>query len=228
MMVSMNKPFETWLEKHITLRPIVSPREEMANAWTHLGGAALSLVGMIVLIRSGWGGDGRTLAGFAVFSGAMLLLFASSGFYHLAPPSPVKRVLRILDHSNIYFLIAGTYTPLFIAMNTGESRFLLLLIWAIALAGVLFTLLFWGRYGFLHVLFYLAMGWMAVFVRDQLIAAIPAKMLFWILAGGITYSAGVLFYALKKIPYGHAVWHLFVLAGAGLFYFGILRELPRL
>jgi len=225
----MNRKFQTWLEEHITLHNKETPREELANGWTHLIGAFLSLLGMIFLVRSGLGdGNSREITGFVIFCSSMILLFAASGLYHLVPPSNGKRILRILDHSNIYFLIAGTYTPLFIAMDIPLSNLLLIIVWAIAFAGILFTLVFWGRYGFLHVFLYLGMGWMAVFVWDELLAAIPMRMLIWIFAGGITYSLGVIFYAMKKMPYHHAVWHLFVLAGAGLFYFGILTELPRL
>lgn len=224
----MKTSIKNWLENHITLHENENPREERVNSWTHLAGALLALIGMVILVRSGMEqGNSRVVTGFVVFSCSMILLFSASGFYHLAKPSNTKRILRVLDHSNIYFLIAGTYTPVFIAMNIPQSNSLLFIIWGIALAGVLFSLIFWGRFGFLHVFLYLAMGWMVVFVRHSLFETIPMDMLKWIVAGGLTYTLGVVFYSWKKLPYSHGIWHLFVLAGCGLFYWGFLTELPR-
>ena len=219
----------SWLEKHITLHSHENKNEEIANGWTHLAGAFLSIIGAVILIRAGLAeGNNRAIAGFAVFSLSMFLLLAASGLYHLVPVSDLKRFLRILDHSNIYFLIAGTYTPIFVAINNRFSITLLFIIWGIALAGVIFTLVFWGRFGFIHVILYLAMGWMIVFVWKEVASFIPVGMIKWIIAGGLTYSLGVIFYALKKIPFGHAIWHVFVLGGCVSLYLGILFYLPGL
>jgi hemolysin III len=222
-----NKP--SWLESHISLHSYQNRSEELANGWTHLGGAFFSLIGAFILIRAGvLAGRPREIVGFSVFSASMFLLLTASGLYHLVPVSNLKRVLRILDHSNIYFLIAGTYTPLFVALNNQLSNRLLILIWGIAVGGIIFTLIFWGRYGFIHVFLYLAMGWMVVFIRDMVVDRIPVGMIKWIIAGGLSYTVGVVFYAVKKIPFGHAIWHLFVLGGCVCFYLGILFYLPGL
>lgn len=223
----MNREKKSWLERHITLHTHENKKEELANAWTHLLGAILSVAGMIILIKAGWEqGTTRTVVGFTVFSTSMLLLLSASGLYHLVKASNLKRVLRILDHSNIYFLIAGTYTPILVALNNSLSTTLLLVIWGIAFGGILFTLIFWGRFGAVHVFLYLAMGWLIVFLWDGIMISIPVGMVKWIVAGGVSYTVGVLFYALKMIPFGHAIWHLFVLGGCVSFYFGILFYLP--
>ncbi|MBI9097950.1 MAG: hemolysin III family protein [Spirochaetaceae bacterium] len=201
----------------------------MANAITHLSGAVLSLVGMIFLIKAGLkSGDPVKTAGLVVFALSMVLLYSASGFYHLVKPSNFKRILRILDHSNIYFLIAGTYTPILIAVGSPFSFAFIAVVWAIALLGILFTLVFWGRFNFFHVILYLAMGWLVVFIWKPVIAVIPWTFVQWIIAGGLTYTTGTAFYSMKKLPYYHAIWHLFVLAGSLFFYIGIYMYIPML
>ena len=201
----------------------------MANALTHLLGAILSLIGMIILIRAGQAsGDKVKTAGLVIFSLSMLLLYSASGFYHLIKPSNLKRIFRILDHSNIYFLIAGTYTPIFIAVGTKLSFTFIGVVWGIAFSGVVFTLIFWGRLKPLHVILYIAMGWIIVLIWKPVTAVIPVGFLKWILAGGVTYTVGTLFYAMKKLPFYHAIWHLFVLGGSICFYLGIYFYIPGL
>jgi len=196
------------------------------NSWTHLLGAVLAIAGLFILVHAGFSeGAPRLIPAFVIFGITMILLFAASGFYHLLKPSIAKRVFRILDHCNIYFLIAGTYTPILMAMNTSLSMKMLVIIWLIALVGILFKLLFWDRLEILHVTFYLAMGWMALFLWNSMTATIPINLIKWIFTGGVIYTLGVVFYALKKIPYNHAIWHLFVLAGCGSFFWGFLNYL---
>lgn len=221
--------FNLWLENHITLQNHDSKKEEMANALTHLFGALLSLVGMIILIKAGLkSGDPVKTAGFVVFTISMFLLYSASGFYHLAKPSSLKRILRILDHSNIYFLIAGTYTPILIAVGTDVSSAFIGVVWGIAFFGIVFTLFFWDRFKILHVVLYIAMGWLIVFIWKPVTAVVPAGLLKWILAGGMTYTVGTVFYAMKKMPYYHAIWHLFVLGGSLFFFVGIYMYIPEL
>lgn len=221
--------FNSWLEKHITLHSFDNKNEEMANAVTHLFGALLSLIGMVFLIKAGLqSGDGVKTAGLIVFAVSMLLLYSASGFYHLVKHSNLKRILRILDHSNIYFLIAGTYTPILIAVGTRLSYAFIGLVWAIAFLGIVFTLIYWGRFKVLHVILYVAMGWLIVFIWKPVTAVIPSELLKWILAGGITYTTGTIFYAMKKLPYYHAIWHMFVLGGSIFFFVGIYMYIPGL
>lgn len=221
--------FSDWLEKHITLQNYDNRKEELANSISHLAGALLSLLGMFFLVRAGIGSGNKAMTtGFVVFSLSMLLLYSASGFYHLVKPSNLKRFLRILDHSNIYFLIAGTYTPILIAVGTKLSYTFIGVVWGIALLGVVFTLVFWGRLKPLHVLLYIMMGWLIVFIWGPVTDVIPPGLLKWIIAGGITYTAGTGFYATKKLPFYHAIWHLFVLGGSICFFLGIYLYIPGL
>lgn len=215
-----------WLEKNISLYTYENQKEELANGWSHLAGALLSVIGMFFLIRNGIHyGTPRIVRGFIVFGSAMILLFSSSGFYHLARPSNKKRLLRVLDHNSIYILIAGTYTPILLAMDSPLTVPFLILIWSIALLGIFFKIRFWNKHDFLHVLIYLAMGWMILLIWKPFFRTIPRSFIIWIFAGGLTYTLGTLFYASKKIPFNHAIWHFFVLAGCGFFYWGILTYL---
>ena len=221
--------FSKWLEKHITLHTYDDIKEERANAFTHLFGALLSLIGMVFLIQAGLvSGDRMKIVGLIIFSTSMLLLYSASGLYHLVKPSNLKRILRILDHSNIYFLIAGTYTPILIAVGTRLSYAFIAVVWGIAFLGIAFTLIFWGRLKVLHVFLYIIMGWLIVLIWKPVTAVIPADFLKWIIAGGLTYTLGTVFYAMKKLPFYHAIWHLFVLGGSTFFFFGIYKYIPTL
>jgi hemolysin III len=218
-----------WLEKHITLQTYDNKKEEFANAVTHLFGAVLSLVGLFFLINAGVKSrDPLETTGLVIFAMSMLLLYTASGFYHLVKPSILKRVLRIFDHSNIYFLSAGTYTPILIAVGTRLSYTFIAIVWGIAFLGIIFTLVFWGKFKVFHVILYLMMGWLFVFIWKPVTAVIPFDLVKWIIAGGLAYSVGVVFYAMKKLPYYHAVWHLFVLAGSISFFIGIYKYIPGL
>ena len=221
--------FSKWLEKYITLDEYDNKKEELVNAYTHLFGALLSVLGMALLINAGiQSGDKVKTIGLVVFGTSMLFLYSASGFYHLVKPSNLKRILRIFDHSNIYFLIAGTYTPVMIAVGTRLSYSFIIVVWSIAFLGIAFTLIFWGRLRALHVILYLLMGWLIVFIWKPVVAVIPFALLKWIIAGGLTYSLGTVFYAMKKLPYYHAIWHLFVLGGSIFFFIGIYKYIPGL
>lgn len=215
----MNIP--NWIETHITLHNHDNKREELANALTHALGAVLSAGACIYILsnRNQLTKPGL-LAGFIVYALSMLLLYTASSLYHFLPKNNWKRVCRILDHSNIYILIAGTYTPMLAYIHSPMTDLLLLLVWGITALGIIFTIRFWGKYGILHVLLYLAMGWMVVFFWGDIVPNIPSGLINWIIAGGITYSAGTIFYAIKKIPYYHAIWHIFVLGGSACFFAG--------
>jgi hemolysin III len=217
---------QTWLEKHISLHEHDDSKEEKANSLTHLIGAILSLGAFVwILLNAGSFSRPAMSAAAIVYALSMLLLYSASSLYHALPRNNWKRVCRILDHSNIYFLIAGTYTPVFVYLNSPVGRTLVALVWGIAALGVIFTLVFWGKLKPLHVVFYLAMGWMIVFFWSDIIPYMPEGLIYWVIAGGLTYSLGVIFYAMKKLPFYHAVWHLFVLGGSILFFIGFAKKL---
>lgn len=215
-----------WLEQHITLQNYDDRKAERENAFTHFAGSILSLIGFIYILMSlDSMKDNAVRAGMIVFGLTNILLYTASGFYHWLPVSNAKRICRILDHSNIYFLIAGTYTPLLLYVGTSVTFFLTFFMWTIALLGVGFTLFFWGRFKPLHPVLYLVMGWMIVFFWSSVIPYLPQGVIKYLVTGGVIYSAGVIFYAMKKLPHYHAIWHLFVLAGSIVFYVGLCVNL---
>ncbi|MDC7233046.1 MAG: hemolysin III family protein [Spirochaetales bacterium] len=208
----------TWLESHITLHSHDSEIEEKANSITHGVGAVLSAAGMILLLFKARGAGSSDITALTVFGISMILSYGSSSVYHMIKPSNWKRFLRILDHVNIYILIAGTYTPFCMTLPPDQRNRLLIIVWSIVVLGTVFKLVFWGRVKVLHTLIYLAMGWLIVFFIKDFAAVLPGRVLFWMLGGGLSYSVGTIFYASKKIPFYHAIWHVFVLAGSAFFY----------
>ncbi|NMA22785.1 MAG: DNA-binding protein [Spirochaetales bacterium] len=218
--------FTRWLENHITLHNHDDRRDEWLNSATHVVGTALSVAALIAVVLKFPQIPSRSLrAGLVIWAATMILLYGASALYHALPHSNAKRLCRVLDHSNIYFLIAGTYTPLMLYIDTRVSLLVLALIWVIAVLGVIFTLIFWGRFGALHVGLYILMGWMIVFFARHIFPHLPAGLLGWVIAAGVTYTAGVIFYANKKIPHYHAIWHLFCIGGSALFFLGYWKTL---
>ncbi|MGH0052992.1 MAG: PAQR family membrane homeostasis protein TrhA [Sphaerochaetaceae bacterium] len=215
-----------WLETHITLHNYDDPKAERENSVTHVVGAALALIALVSIFIMLPDLPSRSMqVGMVIWGCTMLLLYSSSALYHALPRGNTKRVFRILDHSNIYFLIAGTYTPMMMYIATPVAYRITILVWAIAVIGIIFTLLFWGRFKVFHVLLYLAMGWLIVFFWNDIIPFLPSQLVRWIIAAGLTYSIGVIFYANKKLPHYHAIWHLFCIGGSALFYVGYILTL---
>ncbi len=216
-----------WLREHITLKNTSSPREELANGYTHLAGVVLGVVGTVLMAAEVF--SGRTGVGVGtgaiVFGITMIVLYSASTAYHLVRGPIVKRIARIADHASIYFLIAGTYTPVMVWIGTPAAYRVLVAVWALTAVGILFTLVFWGRYGVLHVLSYLAMGWMIVLISGDVVATVTPAFLWWAIAGGLSYTAGTVVYGSHKLPYHHAIWHLFVLGGSICFFLGIYLEI---
>ncbi len=214
---------QNWIDTNITLHTHDSADEEKLNSLTHAAGAAAGVIGLVLIMIRAYGG-GNAL-GALIFCVTMVMMFAGSALYHLVKPSMAKRLLRIFDHSNIYFLIAGTYTPFCFQMTSRTGNIMLAIEWGLVAAGIVFTLVFWGRLRPLHVVFYLVMGWMVVFFWKDFTAAVPENVIGWLIAGGGVYTAGIIFYASKKLPHYHAVWHLFVVGGCACFYLGIYLHL---
>jgi hemolysin III len=210
---------------------------EPVNGLTHLAAGLLAFVGLVVLLATA-ASAGRIdqLVAFGIFGVSLISLYAASALYHLLPLSPagVAR-LRRLDHMTIFVLIAGTYTPFCLLALDGAWRWGLLgLIWGLAMGGVLLKLLWMDAPRWLSVVLYLGMGWVAVIAAPALFRAVPAEGMAWVLAGGLTYSAGALVYGLKRpnpLPgvFGfHEVWHLFVVAGSACHFWAVLRYIAPL
>lgn len=191
-------------------------REELANALTHgLGLLASAVAGATLVTLAATAGDAWRLVSAAVYSIALLLLYAASTAYHAAHQGATKAVLEICDHCAIYLLIAGTYTPFtLIALRGPWGWSLLAVIWALALAGIGFKVAFIGRFNLLSTLIYIAMGWLVVIAAVPMVQALPLAAVIWLVAGGVLYTAGTYFYQRRRFPFSHAVWHLFVIAGS--------------
>ena len=199
-------------------------KEESINALTHGLGALLSLGGLVVLVvLASLRGDAWHIVSCSIYGVTLVLLFSSSTLYHSFRNERVKHVLRIIDHAAIFLLIAGTYTP-FVLVNLrgGWGWSLFGVIWGLAAAGIVFQVFFVSRFRLLQTLIYLLMGWLVVIAGKPLLTRVPLPGLIWLLAGGLSYTVGALFYLWKKLPFHHAVWHLFVLTGGVCHYFAIL------
>lgn len=193
-----------------------SPREERANRLTHGAGLILSLIaGPVLVALAVRSGDPTSVASVAVYVATLVALYTASTAYHSVTKPELKRLLRRLDHSAIFLLIAGTYTPVtMIVLEGGWGWALLGTAWALAAAGIAWKLCCLERFAILGPVYYLAMGWLAVVALKPLVAALSTAEMAWLAAGGLAYTGGVVFYAWKKLPYNHAVWHGFVLAGS--------------
>ena len=199
------------------------------SSLTHLGGAAAALVGVVILLLVGWGTTGKVIS-LAIYGASLVLMFASSGIYHMVKARPkVIEILRKVDHSAIYLLIAGTYTPLCFNEFSGFWRWgMLAIIWSLALVGIGFKVFIINAPRWLTAGIYLGMGWLGVGAIGEMLAVVPAGALAWLLAGGIAYSLGAVIYITKKLDFVpgvfgfHEVWHIFVILGALAHFIGIL------
>ena len=193
-----------------------TPREELANSLTHGLGAGLSGAGLVLLvIRSAQHGDAWHVVSTAIFGATLVLLYTASTLYHSFRSERTKQVLQKFDHAAIFLLIAGSYTPFVLVTLRGPWGWSLFgVVWGLAVVGV--TMKFWlaGRFRLGSTLIYLAMGWLVLVAIKPLLAALPAGGIKLLLAGGLCYTGGAGFYLWKRLPYHHAVWHLFVLAGS--------------
>ena len=198
--------------------------EEIANSITHGIGAGLSVAGLTLLVAlAAIYGDVWRVVSFSIYGSSLVLLYLASTLYHSIQHPKVKRILRIFDHSAIYLLIAGTYTPFTLVSLRGPWGWTLFgLVWGLALLGIAFKTIFIGRYEKLATAAYVLMGWLVVIAFKQMLVAIPPGGIVWVVIGGVVYTLGVLFYAWEKLPYNHAIWHLFVLGGSACHFFAIL------
>lgn len=206
------------------------PREELANALTHGLGAAAALAGGAAMVTlAAIHGTSWQLAGAIVFGACLLLLYVASTLYHAASDPVSKARLKVFDHCAIYLLIAGTYTPFTLVGLRGPWGWgLFAAIWSCALAGVVFKLFHTGRFRRLSTLLYVAMGWIVLVALRPLLERVDDWTLGWLLAGGLSYTLGTVFYHRPAMRFSHAVWHLFVVAGSVCHYVAVTAQvLPR-
>jgi len=198
--------------------------EEIFNSITHGIGSGLSIAGLVILVvLAVLNGDVYQIIGFSIFGASLVLMYLSSTLYHGIQQPRAKHVFKIFDHSAIYLLIAGSYTPFLLVGIRGTTGWTLLaIVWLIALIGITMKVLFIDRFHVLSVIMYLGMGWLCVFAFSEMMSSIHIGGIIWLAAGGILYTIGVIFYAMQKIPYMHGVWHFFVLGGSLCHYFAVL------
>lgn len=195
-----------------------SPAHERANVATHMLGFFFGLIAAPALVLKVWNSShetGLVWAGAAIYGIGFLMVFGFSTLYHYQADPRKKGIMKIWDHISIYYLIAGTYTPLLLAFaQADDARNMLWILWGLAAAGTVFKLFFTGKFRIVSTLIYLAMGWMVVLAPASFREALPDEQVWWIALGGASYTIGVVFYLVKRIPYHHAIWHVFVLGGA--------------
>jgi len=191
-------------------------KQELANVITHGFGILLSVVGIPVLMTTGVNnGQWHDILGLSIFCFCLLFVYSASTLYHSFVDERMKHVFRVIDYISIYFMIAGSYTPfVLLYLKNSTGLIFLIIMWLMVFVGVIYTLFFKNRKEWLSLLFYLVMGWMAVFILKPIIPNMTDDCFFWVIIGGASYMIGVIFYVLETIPYNHAIWHIFVLGGS--------------
>ena len=211
-----------------------SPTEELANALTHGAGMVFGIIGLVLLLTKAihHHADTMTLISMTIYGASMFLLFLASTLYHSISHPHAKRWLKTFDHCAIYLLIAGSYTPfLLVSLRTPLAIGLMVVIWLIALIGIIMKIAFVYRFKKLSLMTYLMMGWLSLVVIYQLAIHLATGGLVLLAAGGVVYSLGVVFYVNKRIPFNHAIWHAFVLAGAACHFgaiYGYVEPISRM
>lgn len=201
-----------------------TPQEEIANAVTHGIGAFLSVIGLIALLfRNEAPLSWIELTSYSLFGGSMILLYVASTLYHAFFRNPkLYRFFRLVDHSAIYVLIAGSYTPFTLVAIKGEEGVMMFFVmWTLAVLGVVFKMLFIGKYKRLSLIMYITMGFLGMGYYQDLIQALNQEGFNLMLLGGLLYMIGVIFFIWEKLPFNHAIWHLFVMGGSAAMYFCI-------
>jgi hemolysin III len=198
--------------------------EEIANSISHGIGCIFGIVGLVLLLTQAveMRADVTAITSYSLYGGSMILLFLASTLYHAIPHQKAKPWLKKFDHCAIYLLIAGTYTPfLMVGLKSPLAQGLMVVIWSLALLGIIFKLTIAHRFKVLSLVTYLSMGWLSLVVIYQLATRLSAGGVWLLAAGGIVYSLGVIFYVSRRIPYNHAIWHGFVLGGSVLHFCAI-------
>lgn len=198
---------------------IAKDREEILNTVSHAAGIMLGIAGLIFLLIKNRSITAYSTLSIWVYGISMIILYASSTFYHLFSNEKVKKKARILDHMSIYLLIAGTYTPIcLITLANSSGWTLFFIVWIIATLGVIMKIFLTGKVDRLSLFLYLAMGWIVIFDIRNVVDLMTYRTLLFLIIGGALYTLGTVFYAIEKIPYSHFIWHLFVLGGSTAHY----------
>ena len=212
------------LKKEVHSPKSQSIGEEIANSITHGIGAALSIAALVILVVfASHRGDAWRIVSFSIYGATLILLYLVSTLYHSFLNPKIKRFFRILDHLTIYLLIAGSYTPITLVSMRGVWGWTLFgLIWGMAIAGIIVTIVFKDKIKSIMILSYVAMGLLVVIAFKPILLMLPQKMIVCLFIGGVCYISGIIFYLWKKLPYHHPIWHLFVLGGSISHFIGIL------
>ncbi len=201
--------------------------EEIFNSITHGIGALLSIAALVLLIVfAATKGNAWHVVSFTIFGTTLVLLYTSSTLYHSFTKIKVKNLFARFDHAAIFLLIAGTYTPFLLTTIRGTQGWILFgIIWGLAIAGIVIRSIYLTRFRKIMVVIYVLMGWMFVFAGSSIIKSLPVSSIIFLFVGGISYTVGVIFYVWRKLPYGHGIWHLFVLGGSIMHFFSVLYSL---
>lgn len=210
----------------MTSKPVkrYSLGEEIFSSVTHGIGSMLSIAGTVVLvIFSAIYSDAWAVVSSAIYGASLIILYTMSTLYHAITHEKAKKFFRIMDHNTIFFLIAGTYTPLTLALLRGTIGWILFgVVWGAAIIGIVLNSIDLERFAKPSVVCYIAMGWAIIFAVKPLMACMPQISLIFLLVGGAFYTLGVIFYAIKKVKYFHSIWHIFTIGGSVFHYFSIL------
>lgn len=212
--------------RHAATAPHQTLREERINSLTHGCGLVLSLAGWVVLLIQGAAiGDGLLWASGALYGATLVFLYGASTLYHAVRHPRLKYLTRVADHIGIYLLIAGTYTPFLVLLGFQDviGWVLLAVVWTCALGGLLFKVVSRHRFHWGAVVPYILMGWVGIFCAEPLISLLSWEGFAWLVAGGVSYTGGVVFFGWHSFPFNHGVWHLFVLGGSAIHYAAVLR-----
>lgn len=211
------------MKKEVKL-DVYSPKEETANALTHAIGVVFG-IGALVYLFTLSGVETRVLWSTSIFLITVVILYSSSTLYHSVKAKKQKFLFKQLDHISIYLLIAGTFTPFCwgVLGGTNLGRNLLIAVWLIAIAGIIFKVFYTGKLEFLSLASYLGMGWLGFLMFDEIAEVLSQDVVNLMLYGGLSYTVGVVFYLMRKLKYHHAIWHLFVLGGTGFHMYAIMK-----
>ncbi|CAM1370535.1 Hemolysin-3 homolog [Tenacibaculum soleae] len=203
-----------------------SKKEEKLNVLTHGFGLVLAIIAMpFLVLKSLEYNEFWKISSFVIYSLSLIILYAASTFYHAAKEPKLRRRLNIFDHAAIYVLIAGSYTPFcLVVLPDSSGWYLFVFVWLFALAGVVLKLFFTGKFDKLSTALYLIMGWQVIFLIKPLMNSLSSDGLFYLMAGGVFYTVGAILYSIKKIPYNHAIFHVFVLLGSFSHFWAIYKH----
>lgn len=198
--------------------------EEIFNSVSHGIGALLSIAALVILVAyASIKGDPWRIVSFSIYGFTLFFLYLSSTLYHSIFHEKTKRIFRVFDHVSIYLLIAGSYTPLTLISMRGTWGWILFsVVWALAIVGIIIKIVSFEKMKFLSIATYITMGWIVVIAIKPMLAMTPSGFFPWLLGSGLFYTIGIIFYVWKKLPFNHGIWHLFVMGGSTVYFFGVL------